>query len=220
MLTQPESGPSPLALRKWSLSPASSNSSTFAPVDKRVGSCAEARSCPSRTRMPPRSAPPTTSQRGPAGGASSSSKHWFCSSRICCMASRCIMSSLEVPAGSSSSRSGGGGGRSVTPRAFSCSIWASYSAFRRRRSSSLLAEASGKASRSQMTSSARASVTSTPSCNGRAAAPSCSGRGARTKSSARAWPVGSSSAKAAFKSATVEPCWRVLTALRSSWRSK
>mmetsp|Transcript_72491 Transcript_72491/g.224041 ORF Transcript_72491/g.224041 Transcript_72491/m.224041 type:complete len:369 (+) Transcript_72491:220-1326(+) len=68
MLTQPVSGPSPQSFWNCKRSPSIRSSLTQAPVARRVGSCGDLVSWPSRTRMPPLSPPPTTSQRGRRGG--------------------------------------------------------------------------------------------------------------------------------------------------------
>merc|ERR1719382_2321668 len=62
VLIQPLEGPEPSMRLYFKRSPLSSTSSTSEPVDKRFGSCGVASPWPSRTKMPPLSAPPTISQ--------------------------------------------------------------------------------------------------------------------------------------------------------------
>mmetsp|Transcript_122959 Transcript_122959/g.348513 ORF Transcript_122959/g.348513 Transcript_122959/m.348513 type:complete len:370 (-) Transcript_122959:89-1198(-) len=61
MLTQPTAGPVPSSSLKLRRSPFSSTSSIRAPVERRSAVCGDAVASPSRTRIPPLSAPPTTS---------------------------------------------------------------------------------------------------------------------------------------------------------------
>mmetsp|Transcript_130452 Transcript_130452/g.363463 ORF Transcript_130452/g.363463 Transcript_130452/m.363463 type:complete len:342 (-) Transcript_130452:428-1453(-) len=68
-LTQPVSGPSPQSFWYCRRSPSMRSSLTMAPVARRWGSCVEVVAWPSRTRMPPLSAPPTIFQTWPPAPA-------------------------------------------------------------------------------------------------------------------------------------------------------